>query len=145
MFCFMKHFSPVGCAARLQNLEPETGMSVRLLENAGAIVLARANVPQLLSSIDSENFIFGKVLNPWNKKRVAGGSTGGDAALVTSRCVLAGLGSDIGGSIRLPSAFCGVVGLKPSAVRVSSKGHTTLSNTYEGQLAVRVRLTESNK
>ena len=64
-------------------------------------------------TFESVNHIYGRALNPWNKSRAVGGSSGGEAALMASRCSIIGIGSDIGGSIRIPSSFCGVYGLKP--------------------------------
>ena len=86
--------------------------------------MVKGNVPQLLFALHSENDIYGQAQNPWDPSRVPGGSSGGDAGLVAARCVPLSIGSDIGGSIRAPAAFCGVYGLKPTAGRVSYKGCT---------------------
>lgn len=68
-------------------------------------------------TFESTNNIFGRALNPWNLSRATGGSSGGEAGLLAARCSVIGVGSDIGGSIRIPAAFCGVYGLKPGIGR----------------------------
>lgn len=67
------------------------------------IPFVKSNIPQLTLNYDSFNFMWGRVVNPWNKLRSAGGSSGGEAALIASRCSPIGIGSDIGGSVRIPS------------------------------------------
>jgi Asp-tRNA(Asn)/Glu-tRNA(Gln) amidotransferase A subunit family amidase len=64
-------------------------------------------------AFESTNPIFGRSLNPWNTARAVGGSSGGEGGMAAARCSVIGLGTDLGGSIRIPSAFCGVYGLKP--------------------------------
>lgn len=81
---------------------------------------------------ESNNKIWGRCYNPYNKERTAGGSSGGDAALVSSRCVLLGVGNDIGGSIRIPAAFCGIYGFKPTAGRLTWSGVTDYSSGLDG-------------
>lgn len=81
---------------------------------------------------DSHNNIFGRAKNPWNQLRITGGSSGGEAALIAARCSPLGIGSDIGGSVRIPAAFCGITSLKPCTNRVSYKGHAKLSSSFEG-------------
>jgi Asp-tRNA(Asn)/Glu-tRNA(Gln) amidotransferase A subunit family amidase len=95
---------------------------VSLLRDAGAIPFVRTNTPQLLMMAETDNFVWGRTDNPWNTKRTPGGSSGGEAALVSLRASPLGLGSDIGGSIRIPSSFCGLTGFKPSPGRISRKG-----------------------
>lgn len=68
-------------------------------------------------TFESVNYIFGRALNPWDLTRATGGSSGGEAALIASKCSVLGIGSDIAGSIRIPSAFCGIYGLKPGVGR----------------------------
>lgn len=68
------------------------------------------------------NYIWGEALNPHDHTRSCGGSSGGDAGLIASRCVPFGIGSDIGGSLRIPAAFCGIYGFKPTTNRLSRKG-----------------------
>lgn len=72
--------------------------------------------------METTNKIYGRAKNPWNIKRISGGSSGGEAGLVALRCNAFGIGSDAAGSIRMPSGFCGVCGLKPTQRRISIKG-----------------------
>lgn len=83
-------------------------------------------------TFDSSNFVYGSCRNPWDQTRVVGGSTGGEAALISSRCSPLGIGSDIGGSIRIPAAFCGITSLKPTWNRLSFKGHTRYCGVFDG-------------
>ena len=80
---------------------------------------------------ESDNDIFGCVRNPHDKERTSGGSSGGEGALIAARASPAGMGTDIGGSIRIPAAFSGVYGFKPSNVRSSWKGNTPITHDYE--------------
>ncbi|MBK6728789.1 MAG: amidase [Xanthomonadales bacterium] len=86
---------------------------VARLRAAGAIVLGKTNVPQLMAFVETENPLYGLTRNPWHAERACGGSTGGEGALVAAGGSPLGLGTDIGGSIRVPAAFCGIFGLKP--------------------------------
>lgn len=90
--------------------------------DAGGIPIVRGNCPQSGLSIHTNNLLFGEALNPLNKQRSCGGSSGGDAGLVAARCVPISLGTDIGGSLRFPATFCGIYGFKPSNGRVSRLG-----------------------
>ena len=94
---------------------------VTVLRRQGAIPFMSSNVPQGLAAIETDNNVFGKAVNPWNHSRTVGGSSGGEAGLITSRCSTVGIGSDAAGSIRIPSAFCGIYGFAPTAKRVSLK------------------------
>ncbi len=92
-------------------------------QRAGALLLGKTNVPQtLLLPMETVNPLWGRTRNPWNPERSAGGSSGGEAAAIASGQSPAGLGTDIGGSIRIPSAFCAVFGLKPTCDRWSTLG-----------------------
>jgi amidase len=93
------------------------------LKAAGAILLGKTNVPPLLSQPQSDNPIFGRTNNPWKLDRTPGGSSGGACAAVAAGLTPLDIGSDLAGSIRIPSHFCGVYGLKPTARRVSVAGH----------------------
>lgn len=111
----------IGLAHRAFHPKLEDDLTVKLLREEGAIPFVRSNVPQLLFNIESNNHIWGSSKNPWNKEKTTGGSSGGEAGLIASRCSPLGIGTDIGGSIRIPAAWCGVCGFKPSSRRISSK------------------------
>ena len=90
------------------------GVIVKLFREAGAIFLVRGNCPQFASSIHTVNYIFGETKNPYDIQRSAGGSSGGNSALIAAHCVPYCLGSDTGGSLRYPAAFCGIYAFKPT-------------------------------
>src|SRR5947207_1348310 len=92
---------------------------VRRLREAGAVIIGKTNVPELTIWPFTESATFGVTRNPWNRQRAPGGSSGGSAAAVAAGLVGAALGSDGAGSIRIPSAWCGLFGLKPQRGRVS--------------------------
>lgn len=95
---------------------------VRRLKAAGAVIIARTNVPEFAMTAETTNLRFGRCNNPLAADRVPGGSSGGEGALVGSGAATFGVGSDILGSIRLPAAFCGVVGFKPHSGAVNKQG-----------------------
>ncbi|KAM0550326.1 hypothetical protein ACHAPJ_008997 [Fusarium lateritium] len=95
---------------------------VDILHRLGAVTYVKTNVPQTLATVDSENNIFGRTLNPWNTMLSPGGSSGGEGALVAFRGSALGVGTDVGGSIRIPSLCCGVYGFKPSIGRMPYGG-----------------------
>ena len=97
--------------------------AVRRMKAAGAIVLGKSSCSDMSGSMETTNPIIGRTPNPWRLDRSAGGSSGGEGAIIAAGGSPLGLGTDIGGSIRIPSAFCGVVGLKPTAGRVSTDGN----------------------
>ena len=97
---------------------------VEKLRKAGAILLGKTNVPQIGLMIETDNPLYGRTNNPWNLSRSAGGSTGGEAALIAAGGSPLGLGSDGGGSIRQPCHCCGIHGLKPTGGRLSTVGLT---------------------
>ena len=96
---------------------------VARLRAAGAVPIARTNLPDLLFAFESDNFIFGRTNNPYNLSRTSGGSSGGEAALIASCGSPFGLGSDAGGSVRLPAHYCGIASLKPTSGRLPRTGH----------------------
>ncbi len=108
-----------------RNLPPaaEDAALIRKLRGAGAIPIARTNLPDLLFAFESDNLLFGATNNPYDLSRTAGGSSGGEAALIATCGSPMGLGSDAAGSVRLPAAFCGIAGLKPTSGQLDREGH----------------------
>jgi aspartyl-tRNA(Asn)/glutamyl-tRNA(Gln) amidotransferase subunit A len=106
---------------------PYDSAVVEKLQAAGAVIVGKLNLHELAYGITSANPHFGPVRNPWNPERIPGGSSGGSGAAVAADLVFAAMGSDTGGSIRVPAAFCGTVGLKPTYGRVSRFGTLPLS------------------
>jgi aspartyl-tRNA(Asn)/glutamyl-tRNA(Gln) amidotransferase subunit A len=98
---------------------------------AGAILVGKTNLHEFAYGITSDNPHFGPVRNPWNRERIPGGSSGGSAAAVAGGMCFASIGTDTGGSIRIPSALCGVVGLKPTFGLVSVSGVVPLAETLD--------------
>ncbi len=96
---------------------------VRRLRGAGAIVLGVTNTPEFLMAWETDNLLYGRTNNPWDVSRTAGGSSGGEAAAIASGCSAGGVGSDGGGSIRVPAHFSGICGLKPTPGRIPATGH----------------------
>lgn len=82
-------------------IAPSDAVIVKTLKDAGAIPIVRSNVPQLLMLPESDNALFGNAVNPWDPTRTPGGSSGGEGALIAARCSPLGVGTDIGGSIRI--------------------------------------------
>jgi aspartyl-tRNA(Asn)/glutamyl-tRNA(Gln) amidotransferase subunit A len=125
-----------------ENFVPDWSAAVvERLEAAGAVMMGKLNMHELAYGITSANPHFGAVRNPWNSGCSPGGSSGGSGAAVAAGMVYAAMGSDTGGSIRIPASFCGVVGLKPSYGRVSRFGTMPLgwSLDHMGPLARSVR------
>ena len=96
---------------------------VSRLKQAGAIVLGTTNTPELLMAWETDNLLYGKTNNPWDLSRTSGGSSGGEAAAIAAGISAGGVGSDGGGSIRVPAHFCGICGLKPTPGRIPATGH----------------------
>jgi len=109
---------------------------VQRLRKAGAILLGNTNTPEFLMAYEADNLLAGKTSNPWNPEHSAGGSSGGEAAAIASGCSAGGVGSDGGGSIRVPAHFCGICGLKPTPGRIPSNGHYPPGNSAFGWLGV---------
>ncbi|KAF2011126.1 amidase [Aaosphaeria arxii CBS 175.79] len=112
----------IGIAALAFNPATENSVLVDALLKAGAVLYCKTNVPQTLMALDSHNNTFGRTLNPFNTLVTAGGSSGGEGALLGMRGSVLGVGTDVGGSIRIPAMCNGTLGLKPSWQRISYAG-----------------------
>jgi fatty acid amide hydrolase 2 len=99
-----------------------SAITLHRLEAAGGILLGLTNVPEGGLWLETYNDVYGRTLNPWNRARTCGGSSGGEGAIVAAGGVPFGLGADVGGSIRIPAAFCGTVGHKPTGRMVPNSG-----------------------
>ena len=108
----------LGAAASTEDAE-----LVARLRRAGGIPIAKTNLPDLLFAFESDNLLFGRTNNPYDLSRTSGGSSGGEAALIAACGSPLGLGSDAAGSVRLPAAFCGIAGIKPTSGRLPRTGH----------------------
>jgi Asp-tRNA(Asn)/Glu-tRNA(Gln) amidotransferase A subunit family amidase len=125
-----------GSLLRKENQPNSDAVLVRQLRKAGAILLGNTNTPEFLMAYETDNRISGKTSNPWNTEYSSGGSSGGEAAAIASGCSAGGVGSDGGGSIRVPAHFCGICGLKPTPGRIPSTGHYPAGNSAFGWLGV---------
>jgi Asp-tRNA(Asn)/Glu-tRNA(Gln) amidotransferase A subunit family amidase len=96
---------------------------VERLKRAGAIVLGTTNLPEMLMAYESDNPLYGRTNNPWDLERTAGGSSGGESAAVAACCSAGGIGSDSGGSVRIPAHFTGISALKATPGRIPGTGH----------------------
>ena len=115
--------STCGCTTYIDYIQEEDGLIVKLLKNQGAIPFITSNIPQALLINETVCRAYGRAENPWDRTRSSGGSSGGESALISSRCSPLGLGSDVGGSIRTPCLYTGIYGFKPTSIRNTVEGH----------------------
>jgi Asp-tRNA(Asn)/Glu-tRNA(Gln) amidotransferase A subunit family amidase len=129
---------PCECGSRLRQDYVPSGDAplVARLRAAGAIILGNTNVPECLMAWETDNLLYGRTNNPWDLERTPGGSSGGEAAAIASGCSAGGIGSDGGGSIRVPAHYSGICGLKPTPGRVPPIGHFPRSAGPFAQLGV---------
>jgi fatty acid amide hydrolase len=129
--------STLGIVARRSHRAARDAVIVRALREAGAVVLGQTNVPQLLLSHETRNPVYGATVNPWSADHAPGGSSGGEGAAIAAGLSPLGIGTDIGGSIRVPAHWCGIAGFKPSLDRWSNRGS---NGAMPGQETIRSQL-----
>jgi fatty acid amide hydrolase len=140
------HFSTIGLLsfAEAKNedgsfkfIAKEDSILTSVLKEKGGIIFVKTNTPQNMIAVESSNNLWGKSRNPWNKNKSCGGSSGGEGGIIAGYCSPIGIGTDIGGSIRIPAGYCGIYGFKPSSQRVSRKNSCGINGTtYSPNLSI---------
>ena len=129
--------SSTGIASLCFSPATESAPLVQLLESIGAVILTKTNVPQTMAALDSVNNVFGRTINPLNSSCTAGGSSGGEGVIVAMKGSFVGIGTDIGGSIRIPAMCQGLIGLKPSSGRFPYGGQQEAGEAGFGDVGVK--------
>jgi len=118
--------STAGLPGRVGHRAARDMLMVARLRAAGAVILGKTNIPQVMLYFESDNPVYGRTNNPWDLERTPGGSSGGESAIIAAGGSPLGLGSDIGGSIRIPAHFTGICGIMPTARRLTEHGSADL-------------------
>ena len=125
-----------GSQLRKNYVANEDAVIVKRLREAGAVFLGSTNVPEFLMAYETDNLLYGRTNNPWDLARTPGGSSGGEAAAICSGISAGGIGSDGGGSIRIPAHYSGICGFKPTPGRIPATGHYPASAGPFAQMGV---------